>query len=141
MSYRRRKVRAGFSLVELMVVIVIIGLLAGAVTIGVRGYLARGRQARVKMDLAKIEEAIESYYAFNSRYPSTDEGIDVLSQPSSDGNERILKSIPKDPWGRPYEYVNPGPEGEPFEVVCYGADGREGGNGDDADLSNLDLRE
>lgn len=139
-SKRRSSHRVGFSLVELMVVIVIIGLLASAVTIGVRSYMSKGRTARIQLDFAKIEEALDSFYTFNGRYPNNQEGIEVLALGAGDENERLLKSIPEDPWGNRYEYVNPGPGNEPYEVICLGADGREGGSGDGEDVSNIALR-
>jgi general secretion pathway protein G len=136
-------VRRGFSLVELMVVIVIIGLLAGAVTISVRSYMAAARRNTAKMEISNIASAIDLYYDMEKKgYPKTEEGLAVLLQPSNSMADGYLKTKKlNDPWGRPYLYFVPGPEQEPFEVVSYGADGKEGGIGDNRDVSNLDLKD
>ena len=141
MSYRRvnlqRMSRSAFSLTELMVVIVIIGLLAGAVAIGTRGYLAASRKGVAELELSKIAEALETYNGLEAGYPSADAGLEVLFKPlKSFDNGKLLKGDGNDPWGTPYEYVVPGPEGEPFEILCAGADKRFG---TPDDLSNLDI--
>ena len=130
--------RNGFTLVELMVVVVIIGLLAGAVTLSVRTYLIAGKQSVAKLEISKVAQALDTYYSAYDRYPSNDEGLAALSEPSSKFPEALLSKLPKDPWGNPYEYNYPGPNGG-FVVVCYGADGREGGEGADMDISSDDL--
>lgn len=128
----------GFTLVELMVVIVLIGLLAGAVTLGTRSYLISGKQAVVKMEIANICQALDTFYAAYDRYPTNEEGIAILAQPGDKFPEGLLKKLPLDPWHRPYEYLQPG-RNAPYEVICYGGDGREGGQGADHDLSSVDL--
>ncbi|MBI1368404.1 MAG: prepilin-type N-terminal cleavage/methylation domain-containing protein [Planctomycetes bacterium] len=116
--------QAGFSFIEVMVVVVIIGLLAGAVAIKVSDYIDKAKLNRAKSDIATICNAVESYYADKGAYPSNDQGLGVLP----------LKNL-KDPWGRDYQYNTPGRD-EPYEVICYGADGREGGEGANADISS-----
>jgi general secretion pathway protein G len=124
-----RHLRArGFSFVEVMVVIVIIGLLAGAVTLKVSHYLDTAKVNRAKSDLATIVAAVEAAYLTTGRYPANDQGLRNLP----------LKSR-LDPWGTPYDYNSPGRHGEPFEVICFGADGREGGEGVDADIYSWQL--
>lgn len=135
----RRRV-AGFSLVEIMVVIVIIGLLAGTVTLGVRAYLHKAKQTVARKEIATIVEALESYYGFAGRFPSNDEGIALLTQPSEAFPEPLLSGEPTDPWGNPYQYNAPGRSG-PYEVICYGQDGREGGEGLDADITSETLKQ
>ena len=130
--------RAGFTLVELMVVVVIIGLLAGAVTFGVRGYLLSGKQNVAKLEIAKIGQALDTYYTLYDRYPGNEDGLAVLAEPTDRFPDGILDRLPRDPWGRDYQYVRPGRSG-PYEVLCLGADGREGGTGADADLSSENL--
>lgn len=132
-TFRRRR-RRGFSLVELMVVVVIIGLLAGAVTLSVRSYLIAGKQNVAKMEITNISRAVDSFYVQFDRYPSNDEGIEILTQKNEKFSDPLLSKLPKDPWGHPYQYNHPGRNG-PFEVICYGADGREGGEGADKDIS------
>lgn len=135
---RRRLWRTAFTLTELMVVIVIIGLLAGAVTLSVRSYLISSKQNVARMEIAKISEALNTFYAQYDRYPSNDEGIDLLCRPSEKFADGLLSKVPVDPWGNPYEYIHPG-RSKPFEVMCYGADGREGGTAADTDISSVDL--
>ena len=140
MYCNRRKLtrRRAFSLVELMVVIVIIGLLAGTATVSVRSYLIRSKQNVAKSELAKIVQALETYYAEYDHYPTTDEGLEALVEPSEAFPDGLLATLPNDPWGNPYEYLNPGRDA-PYEVMCYGADGREGGSSAEQDLSSATL--
>ena len=130
--------QAGFTLVELMVVIVLIGLLAGAVTLATRSYLVSGKQAVVRMEISKICQAVDTFYSAYDRYPTNDEGIAILTQPSAKFEQGLLSKLPVDPWGRAYEYLQPGRDA-PYEVISYGADGREGGEGANRDLSSRDL--
>lgn len=130
--------RQAFSLVELMVVIVIIGLLSGVVTISVRSYLTRSKQNIAKLEISKICGALETYYTTYDRYPTSQEGLAALAQPSTEFPEGLLTFIPSDPWGNPYEYLSPG-RSTPYEVLCYGADHREGGSGADSDLTSVAL--
>lgn len=132
--------RGGFSLVELMVVIVIIGLLAGVVTFSVRGYLTASKQNVAKLEISKISQGLETFYTVYDRYPSNEEGLDALVRPSEKFPEGILTKVPRGPWGHPYEYLHPG-RSAPYEVICYGADNREGGSGADADISSRQLIE
>ena len=132
--------RRGFSLIELMVVIVIIGLLAGTVSVGVRSYLIRSKQNVARMEIAKISQAIENFYLSLDRYPSNEEGLNVLTQSSERFPEPLLDRLPNDPWRNPYEYLETG-TAPAYQIVSYGADGREGGEGADKDLSSLELDE
>lgn len=113
-----------FSFIEVMFVILIIGLLAGAVAMKVGGYMDKAKLNRAKSDIAVMINAIESHYAESGQYPSNDEGLGIL--PIKNTN---------DPWGRPYQYNHPG-RSEPYEVICYGADGREGGDGANSDITS-----
>ena len=130
-----RRCQRGFSLVEIMVVIVIIGLLAAAVSVNVRGYLIKARQSTARKDIAVICQAIDSYWALNAKYPTVEEGLDILARPTPQQAEPFLKSPPIDPWGRPYRYALTGPAGS-YEVTSLGADGQEGGTGGDEDISS-----
>lgn len=114
--------RGGFSLIEIMVVVAIIGLLAAGVTIKVMGYMDTAKTNRARSDIATIVDAIEAYHLANGRYPSNEEGLSKLP---------IRNRL--DPWGVTYQYNSPG-KSEPFEVFSLGADGRPGGDGTNVDL-------
>ncbi|MEM8875885.1 MAG: type II secretion system major pseudopilin GspG [Planctomycetota bacterium] len=122
----------GFSLVEVMVVVVIIGLLAGLVGINVRGQIVRAKRQAALAEIATIQEALEAYYTVYDRYPTSDEGLEVLWTASERLVEPLLDDAPLDPWRRPYVYNRPGRNG-PYEVFSLGADGREGGEPGTAD--------
>ena len=132
------ELRRGFSLVELMVVIVIIGLLSGVVTVSVRSYLVRGKQTIAKMEIAKIAQAIDTFYGEYDRYPTSDEGLAVLVEKSDKFPDGLLNKMPLDPWKHSYEYIYPGQDA-PYELISFGADHQEGGSGADADISNTDV--
>lgn len=119
----------GFTLVEMMVVIVIIGLLATVVIINVMPATDRAAQTRVRADLSTLEQAIDMYRLENMRYPTTEEGLAALSP-------NYVRRLPNDPWNSPYVYVAPGPNGAPFRIASLGADKREGGSGENADITN-----
>lgn len=130
---RRRRARQneeGFTLVEMMVVIVIIGLLATIVIINVMPAADRAAVTKARADIATLEQAIEMYRLDNMRYPTMEEGLQALMA----GN--FLRRLPNDPWNRAYAYAAPGPDGKPFLVSSLGADGREGGDGENADITN-----
>jgi len=127
-----------FTLVELMVVIVIIGLLAGAATMSVKSYLIRGKQSVARMEIAKIAQALDTYYTAYDIYPPSDRGMRVLVEESSEFPDGLLNKIPKDPWGNDYIYLNPGREAA-YEVVSYGADKQEGGEGANRDVTSLEI--
>ena len=113
-----------------MVVLVIIGLLAGLVTINVRGSLNRAHQDAARAEIAEVSRALELFYNYHQRYPTNEEGLAILTQATERVDEPLLNRLPTDPWGRPYQYNRPGREG-PYEVFTLGADGREGGEGVD----------
>jgi general secretion pathway protein G len=136
---RRRRARA-FSLVELMVVLIIIGLLAGMVTINARGYLMNARKHTAKQEIATIVKALNTFYATYSRYPTNEEGLAILTKPSEKIPESLLDGKLTDPWGHDYQYNCPGSKSA-FEVISYGADGREGGDGANADISSDNLKD
>lgn len=129
------RVVSGFSLVELIVVMVILGMLAGLVAVRTRGYLISSKQNAAKAEIANIVKAVETFYADQNRYPTTDEGIDILLVATDSWPDGFLNKKPLDPWKNPYEYVSPG-SSEPYEIICLGADGREGGEGENRDFTS-----
>jgi general secretion pathway protein G len=139
---RRRRREDGFTLVELMVVIVIIGLLATIVAINVLPSGDRARTEKAKADIAQIEGGLELYKLQNMTFPNTSQGLNALvsapaglTDPSRYQAGGYLKKLPNDPWGRPYLYASPGQHGE-ADVWTFGADGKEGGEGIDADIGS-----
>jgi general secretion pathway protein G len=144
MSFRSRisrKRQAGFSLIEFTVVLALIGLLAGLVTIGVRPLMTRGKKNAARQEIATIKTALESYFSQYGHYPTTDEGIEILTKKDKNTGAPLLTKPPIDPWNKPYIYTSPGRNEEPYEVICFGADGREGGTGADEDIVSWDLKE
>jgi len=132
--------KKAFSLVEMTAVLALMAILAGIVTVNVRHHMIVGKQNVARTEIATICDALEAFYAANGRYPSTDQGLAVLTQKTDKAPEPLLKQLPIDPWGHPYQYNTPGRTGEPYEVICFGADGREGGDGADADIYSWDLK-
>lgn len=135
---KRRVSRAAFSLVELIVVMVILGMLAGLVAVRTRGYLISSKQNAARTEIANIVKAVETFYADQGRYPSTDEGLEILTQPTDTWPDGFLNKVPLDPWKNSYEYISPGST-EPYEVISLGADGREGGDGENLDITSESL--
>lgn len=131
----------GFTLVELMVVIVIIGLLAAVVAFNVLPMGDKARVEKAKADISTIDQALEMFKLQNLHYPNTSEGLQALvSPPMSADPSRYqvggyLKKLPNDPWGHPYQYASPGQHGE-VDVWSWGADGKQGGEGIDADIGS-----
>ena len=126
--------QCGFSLIEIMVVLVIIALLASLIGINVQGYMDRARQKKARADLAILHNQVKAFYADHGRYPAPNEGLSALVPD-------YVEQLAKDPWGRAYQYEVPGIRGRAFEILCFGADGREGGTEADADLSNWSLQD
>lgn len=135
---RSRTRRAGFSLVELIVVMVILGMLAGLVAVKTRGYLVNSRKNAVKTEIATVMKSLETYRIDQGRYPTEDEGLEILKDGTDTWPEGFLNKVPVDPWKNAYRYFV---SDDGIEVVSLGADGREGGSGEDADFSSLMLEE
>ena len=138
---QRRRDEEGFTLVELMVVIVIIGLLATIVIINVLPSGDKAKMVRAKADISTIEGALDTYRLQLDSYPTTAQGLQALKTPPQ-GVEAsryqpggYIKKLENDPWGRPYLYASPGQHGE-ADVWTFGRDGKEGGTGVDADIGS-----
>jgi general secretion pathway protein G len=128
--------RGAFTLVELMVVLVIVALLSGVVTLSVRGYLLKSKQNIAKLEISKLIQGLDTFYANFDRYPSNEEGLEILAAKTDDFPGGILSFVPKDPWNFPYAYRCPGAT-EPYEIVCFGSDHRDGGDGGDRDITSM----
>lgn len=134
----------GFTLIEIMVVVVILGILAAIVAPRVIGRIDQAQIARVQGDLRGLEQALNMYRLDTYQYPSTEQGLEALVRKPADPNIRnwapggYIPRLPKDPWGNEYLYLNPGNHGE-IDIYTLGRDGRPGGEGLDADLGNWEL--
>ncbi len=128
----------GFTLIEVMVVVVILGILAAIIVPNVVGKDERARVETTKASLQSIASALEMYKLDNGTYPTTQEGLSALvNKPESAKHWAAggyLKDVPKDSWGNDFQYVAPGPNHTPYDLYSFGADGAQGGDGDNADI-------
>lgn len=132
----------GFSLIEIMVVVIILGILASLVVPKIISRPDDARAVKAKHDILGIQNALDLYRLDNGVYPSTDQGLHALvkepqSRPKPQHWKPYLKSLPKDPWGRDYLYLNPGQHGE-VDIFTYGANGEPGGSGVNAEIGSWD---
>ena len=135
-----RGLQAGFTLIELMVVLVIIGVLAALIVPNVLDRADDARVTAARTDVSNLMQALKLYKLDNQRYPSADQGLQALVARPTAGVappnwKPYLEKLPNDPWGRPYQYLNPGVKGE-IDVMSFGADGQSGGEGKDADVGS-----
>lgn len=147
-AVRRRStlaVQRGFTLIEIMVVVVIMGILAALVVPKLMGRTDDARIQAARQDIGTLMQALKLYRLDNQRYPTTEQGLQALvskptSGPAANGwkSGGYIDKLPKDPWGHPYQFLSPGIHGE-VDVFSYGADGQPGGEGSDADIGSWDL--
>ena len=135
-----RRIQAGFTLIELMVVLVIIGVLAALIVPNVLDRADDARATAAKTDVNNLVQALKLYRLDNQRYPTAEQGLQALivkptTAPVPGNWKPYLEKLPNDPWGRPYQYLNPGIKGE-IDVMSFGADGQSGGEGKDADIGS-----
>lgn len=136
----RRRVQDGFTLIELMVVLLIIGVLAALIVPNVLGRADDARVTAAKTDVNNLMQALKLYKLDNQRYPSAEQGLQALltkptTAPLPPNWKSYLDLLPNDPWGKPYVYLNPGIKGE-VDVMSLGADGQPGGEGNNADIGS-----
>ena len=137
---KQKKLQKGFSLIEILVVLFIIGLLTTIVAVNVLPSQDKARVSKAKVDIAILGGALELYRLENYRYPNTEEGLKFLLNPdennfSTTNHQGYIKSLPKDPWGNDYIFLNPGEYGE-YDLFSLGADGQSGGEGLNQDIGN-----
>ena len=144
-QYSGARAARGFTLIEIMVVVVIMGILAALIVPKLMGRTDDARIVAAKQDIATVMQALKLYRLDNQRYPTTEQGLSSLttkptSGPPADGWKTggYLDKLPKDPWGNPYQYLSPGIKGD-LDVFSLGADGQPGGTGNDADIGSWDL--
>lgn len=136
---RQRRKQAGFTLIEIMVVVVILGILAAFIVPRLMDRPDAARITKAKSDIRAIESALSLYRLDNHSYPTTDLGLAALVEKPANAaawkEGGYIERMPKDPWNNPYQYLNPGVHGT-IDVFSYGADGQEGGDGINADIGN-----
>ncbi|WP_407944034.1 type II secretion system major pseudopilin GspG [Marinobacter mangrovi] len=144
MTMKQLNRNAGFTLIEIMVVMVILGLLVAIVAPNILGRSDQARVTVAQTQMSNIANALDLYRLDNGSYPSTQQGLQALvSKPSGSPEPKnwnpdgYLKNVPQDPWDNDYQYISPGVNG-PYDLFSYGSDGREGGEGDAADISVQD---
>ena len=135
-----KKNNKGFTLIEIMVVVIILGILTAIVAPNIIGRVGDAQITAAKQTIRSIESALRMYRLDNFNYPSTEQGIEALTNKPNGQNARnwkgpYLDRVPDDPWGNKYLYMFPGLNGE-FDVYTFGRDGNQGGDGDDADIGN-----
>ena len=137
--------KSGFTLIEIMVVIIILGILVGIIAPRIMQEPDKARVVKAKLQMESIALAVQKYKLDHGYYPTTEQGLEALVEKPSFGRipekypeKGYLSKIPLDPWGNDYEYVSPG-EREDFDIICYGADGEEGGEDYDADIQSWEI--
>jgi len=142
-----RPASAGFTLLEIMVVVVILGILAALVAPNVIRRIDDANVTKVKQDIRALETALNLYRMDNFRYPTTEQGLQALVKQPTDPNIRnwkpggYVRSLQKDPWGNDYAYISPGTRGGDYDLYTLGADNQQGGEGTDADIGNWNIEE
>lgn len=142
-----RRKNAGFTLLEILVVVVIIGLMAAIIVPSVMGRLEQASIVKAKADIRALQTALNLFKIDNFKYPTTDQGLEALVKQPADPSIRNWKpggylqdqTVMKDPWKNEYHYVFPGTQGGEYDLFTYGADGQEGGDGANADIGNWNL--
>ena len=130
----------GFTLIEIMVVVVILAVLGALVVPNILGKVDKARVTAAQTDIKSIATALDLFRLDNFKYPTTEQGLQALVKQPADPTitnypaHGYLPTLPKDPWGNPYTYVSPGSDGREFEITSYGRDGKPGGEGPDADI-------
>jgi general secretion pathway protein G len=141
--HRARFAPAGFTLIEIMVVVVILGILAALVVPNVMSNIDKAEVAKAKQDIKAFETALSLYRMDNHKYPTTDQGLPALASQPNDPTVRNWKKggyvqggVKKDPWGNDYHYQYPGTHGSEYDIFTLGADGQEGGEDNNTDIGN-----
>lgn len=141
-SFERYRQQAGFTLIEIMVVVVVIALMGAMIGPTLFNKVRQAEETRIAQDIRAIESALKFYRLDNFRYPSQAQGLEALMTPPADANNwngPYLEDVPVDPWGVPYQYGYPGQNGKEMDIFTLGADGQEGGEGSDQDWGNWNI--
>ncbi|MFN7726868.1 MAG: type II secretion system major pseudopilin GspG [Rubrivivax sp.] len=135
-----RSRRRGFTLIEIMVVLVILGVMAALIVPNLLDRTDDARATAARTDISNLMQALKLYKLDNQRFPTSEQGLDALVRKPTSGPAPVnwktyVEKLPNDPWGKPYQYLNPGVKGE-IDVFSYGADGQPGGEGKNADIGS-----
>jgi general secretion pathway protein G len=140
-----KKRDSGFTLIEIMVVVIILSILAGIIIPRIAGRPEEARRTKAAVQIKQIEGALNLFKIDNGFYPTTDQSLEALVSPPTTGEEPqnykeggYMKKMPNDPWGNPYAYLSPGEHGD-FDLISFGADGVEGGEERDTDIGNWEI--
>ncbi len=143
MGVRKRAVLSenSFTLIELMIVVVILGILAAIIVPKFLGREEQARRVATKVQIKNFESALAMFKLDNGFYPATEEGLQALVEKPVTGRvlgnwKQYLPKVPKDPWGNNYVYISPGMDGRDYDIISFGQDGEEGGEGNNADIFN-----
>ena len=131
-TFKAFKKNAGFTLIEIMIVVAIIGILSAIVGPQIFNNIQKARVTAAKSQIQAFEQALAMYNLTNATFPTTGEGLQVLVQGG------FMRKIPDDPWGNPFIYRSPGEGGREFDIISYGRDGQPGGEGFNADITSWD---
>jgi general secretion pathway protein G len=142
-----RNRQSGFTLIEIMVVVVILAVLGALVVPNILDKVDQARVTRAQADIRAVGTALDLYRLDNFKYPTTEQGLQALVKQPNDPTitnypaHGYLPVLPKDPWNQPYLYASPGADGRDYDVLTYGRDGKPGGTGPDADISNTTIEQ
>ena len=135
---RNKRGEEGFTLIEIMIVVTILGLLVGLVAVNAPSILHSNRVKTAKMNIQLLQDKIDIFYSDTGKFPA--DLNELVTAKTKDGVElKIIKKVPKDPWGNDFVYTVPGKEGEDYSISSYGADGQAGGEGKNSDINSWEL--
>ena len=141
-NYSQKRAQRGFTLIEVMIVVIILGILASFILPRIMDRPDAARIVKAKQDIRTLVSALNLYKLDNFKYPTTDQGLEALTKKPANATRwkegGYIDRLPNDPWGKPYQYLSPGTQGA-IDVFTLGADGQVGGEGSDADIGNWNL--
>lgn len=143
MKSTNQKQRRAMTFIELLAVLVILGLVAGVLTVSIAGRFNQSKREIARTQIGIIDAQVQAFYTQTGAWPTVDQGLMMLTTPESSPSDAYYMKPDQllDPWNNPFYIIAPGPDGHPYEIMSYGADGQPGGSAENADLSSLCLRD